>query len=540
MPGTIRGNNPRVLAVMVPVSAESAAEVSTSAEASSSVTHTSSASKAMQAVRRLAVRINWAPLLGPLDRAVSDKRGSISRPKLLFIISLFDAVVLVAAGLLTHAATGAPIKSALLEGTVVLLLACFSVALLRRQWAYSIAALRHFSDQVGKTLMTLPMVFAGLAGTTYLLQFDLFTPTWLVSWLALAIAGIGLTRFATQSLVRSLTASNRLTRRTLIVGGGPDAEQLIQALRADSRSELDILGVFDDRNDGRSGTAIAGVKKLGSFESLDAFCRDHGVDLLIVTVPPTAETRLMQILNQLFTLQVDIRISALNSKLRLNSRAYAHIGQVPMLAVMDKPLGDWDRAIKNVEDKVLSAILLVLAAPIMALTALAIRLDSKGPVLFKQKRFGFNNELIEVYKFRSMYTDMSDANASKLVSKGDPRVTKVGRFIRKTSLDELPQLFNVLQGNMSLVGPRPHATQAKADVDLYQTVVAGYFARHRMKPGVTGWAQVNGWRGETDTHEKILRRVEYDLAYIDRWSVMFDLAIIAMTPLSLLMNKNAY
>jgi Undecaprenyl-phosphate glucose phosphotransferase len=525
---------------MVPVSAESAAEASTSATASSSVTHTSSASKAMQAVRQLASRIDFAPLINPLDRAFSDKRGSISRPKLLFIVSLFDAVVIAAAGLLTHAATGAPIKWAVLLGTIVLVLACFSVTLLRRQWAYSIAALRHFSDQVGKTLKTLPMVFAGLAGTAYLLKWDLFTPTWLVSWLALAIVGIGLTRFATQSLVRSLTASNRLTRRTVIVGGGTDAEQLIQALRADSRSELNILGVFDDRKDGRSGDAIAGIQKLGTFESLDTFCRDQGVDLLIVTVPPTAETRLMQILNQLFTLQVDIRISALNSKLRLNSRAYTHIGQIPMLAVMDKPLGDWDRAIKNVEDKLLSGILLVLAAPIMALTALAIRLDSKGPVVFKQKRFGFNNELIEVYKFRSMYTDMSDANASKLVTKGDPRVTKVGRFIRKTSLDELPQLFNVLNGSMSLVGPRPHATQAKADVDLYQTVVAGYFARHRMKPGVTGWAQVNGWRGETDTHEKILRRVEYDLAYIDRWSVSFDLAIIAMTPFSLMMTKNAY
>jgi lipopolysaccharide/colanic/teichoic acid biosynthesis glycosyltransferase len=176
----------------------------------------------------------------------------------------------------------------------------------------------------------------------------------------------------------------------------------------------------------------------------------------------------------------------------------------------------------------------------MALTALAIKLDSKGPVLFKQKRYGFNNELIEVYKFRSMFTDQSDANATKLVSKGDSRVTKVGRFIRKSSLDELPQLFNVLTGTMSLVGPRPHATQAKADVDLYQTVVAGYFARHRMKPGVTGWAQVNGWRGETDTHEKILKRVEYDLAYIDRWSVSFDLWIILLTPFSLLMTKNAY
>ena len=510
---------------MIPTSIDSAAKFNASA--------------LIRQIGGTARQILWQ-LSRPLDRAFSDKRGNISRPMLLLVVSLVDLAIIALTGAVTHALVGAPIASATLEGVVVLTVACCAVAMLRRQWAYTIAALGQVIPQVGKTCVALPVVFAGLAGIAYLLTLSLFTPTWLICWLVLAIASICLARYVGQRLVHTLTAQNRLTRRTVIVGGGSDAEQLIKALRDDSRSELDILGLFDDRKDSRSGDTIDGIQKLGSFESLDAFCREQGVDLLIVTVPPTAETRLMQILNQLFALQVDIRISALNSKLRLNSRAYAHIGRVPMLAVMDKPLGDWDRAIKNVEDKVLGLLLLIAAAPVMALTALAIRLDSKGPILFKQQRFGFNNELIEVCKFRSMHTDMSDANASKLVTKGDPRVTRVGRFIRKTSIDELPQLFNVLNGSMSLVGPRPHATQAKADVDLYQTVVQGYFARHRMKPGVTGWAQVNGWRGETDTHEKILRRVEFDLAYIDRWSVSFDLAIIAMTPLSLLMTKNAY
>ena len=173
--------------------------------------------------------------------------------------------------------------------------------------------------------------------------------------------------------------------------------------------------------------------------------------------------------------------------------------------------------------------------------ALAIRLDSRGPVLFKQKRYGFNNELIEVYKFRSMYTDQTDARAEKLVTRNDPRVTRVGRFIRKTSLDELPQLFNVVfKGNLSLVGPRPHAVQAKASNRLYDEVVDGYFARHRVKPGITGWAQVNGWRGETDTEEKIQHRVEHDLYYIENWSVMLDLKIIAVTPFKLFSSESAY
>jgi lipopolysaccharide/colanic/teichoic acid biosynthesis glycosyltransferase len=149
--------------------------------------------------------------------------------------------------------------------------------------------------------------------------------------------------------------------------------------------------------------------------------------------------------------------------------------------------------------------------------------------------------MIEVYKFRSMYVDQSDATAAKLVTKGDPRVTRVGRFIRKASLDELPQLFNVVfKGNLSLVGPRPHAVHAKAENRLYDEVVDGYFARHKVKPGITGWAQVNGWRGETDTQEKIQRRVEHDLYYIENWSVFFDLYITIMTPFSLIKTENAY
>jgi lipopolysaccharide/colanic/teichoic acid biosynthesis glycosyltransferase len=177
----------------------------------------------------------------------------------------------------------------------------------------------------------------------------------------------------------------------------------------------------------------------------------------------------------------------------------------------------------------------------MAMIALAIKLDSAGPVLFRQKRYGFNNDLIEVYKFRSMYAESADATASKLVTKNDPRVTRVGRIIRKASLDELPQLFNVVfKGNLSLVGPRPHAVNAKAQARLYDEAVDGYFARHRVKPGVTGWAQINGWRGETDTEEKIQRRVEFDLYYIENWSVLLDLYIVAMTPLALLKTENVY
>jgi lipopolysaccharide/colanic/teichoic acid biosynthesis glycosyltransferase len=186
-------------------------------------------------------------------------------------------------------------------------------------------------------------------------------------------------------------------------------------------------------------------------------------------------------------------------------------------------------------------VLLVLLSPVMLATAIAVKLDSKGPIFFRQRRYGFNNELIEVFKFRSMYTDKTDATAATLVTKGDPRVTRVGRFIRKTSIDELPQLINVVfKGNLSLVGPRPHAVNAKAGNRLYDEVVDGYFARHKVKPGITGWAQINGWRGETDTREKIEKRVEHDLHYIENWSVFFDLYIVIMTPFALTKTENAY
>ena len=162
-------------------------------------------------------------------------------------------------------------------------------------------------------------------------------------------------------------------------------------------------------------------------------------------------------------------------------------------------------------------------------------------MFFRQKRQGFNNELIEIYKFRSMYTEQADLTASKLVTKDDPRVTKVGKFIRKTSIDELPQFFNVLKGDLSIVGPRPHALEAKAANQLYYEAVEGYFARHRVKPGITGWAQIHGWRGETDTVEKIMNRVNDDLHYIENWSLLLDLYILIMTPISLFTRReNAF
>jgi exopolysaccharide biosynthesis polyprenyl glycosylphosphotransferase len=196
--------------------------------------------------------------------------------------------------------------------------------------------------------------------------------------------------------------------------------------------------------------------------------------------------------------------------------------------------------IKRLEDLLLAGLAIIALLPLMLVLAVIIKLDSPGPVLSRQKRYGYNNRLIEVFKFRSMFYHQSDANAERQTTRNDDRVTRVGRFIRKTSLDELPQLFNVLLGSMSMVGPRPHATATKAAGVLFEDAVEQYSARHRVKPGITGWAQINGYRGETDTLEKIEKRVEYDLEYIESWSVWFDLYILFRTLPALILTEEAY
>jgi Undecaprenyl-phosphate glucose phosphotransferase len=367
-----------------------------------------------------------------------------------------------------------------------------------------------------------------------------FSRVWIAIWYVSVFSVLFAERFGLSVLAKRWTKEGRLNRRAVIVGGGPEAEELIKALEASADTDIRIAGIFDDRGPHRVSPVVAGYPKLGNIDELVAFARGSRIDVIIVALPQAAESRVLQLLQKLWVLPADIKLSAHNNRLRFRPRTYSYIGNVPFIDLADKPIANWDYVRKWVFDKAMALIAVILLAPVMALIALAIKLDSKGPVLFRQKRQGFNNELIEVLKFRSMYVDRSDADAVKLVTKDDDRVTRVGRLLRKTSLDELPQFFNVLKGDLSLVGPRPHALKAKAEDKLYHDVVDGYFARHRVKPGVTGWAQVNGWRGETDTEEKIQRRVEHDLYYIENWSVTLDLYILLMTPFALFKTQNAY
>ncbi|WNJ88137.1 undecaprenyl-phosphate glucose phosphotransferase [Bosea sp. 685] len=459
-------------------------------------------------------------------------------------VRLFDVLAVVCVGGLVYwFYVAGNIDNALPYQVTIPALAIGALASFQALQLYHVGALRNFVAMAVRLVTGWTTLFMiALAAFFFLKIGDQVSRIWLVGFYAGGLAALLGERLVVTLSVRQLTRSGRLERRTAIVGGGEAGEALIRALEAQRDTGLRVCGVFDDRNDDRSPDLVAGYPKLGTIDDLVEFARRTKLDLVIFTLPISAEARLLTMLRKLWVLPIDIRLSAHMSKLRFRPRSYSYIGAVPVLDVFDRPIADWDIVVKFVFDKIVGTLALIALSPLMLATAIAIKLDSKGPILFKQKRYGFNNELIEVLKFRSLYHEMSDFAAAKQVTKDDPRVTRVGRFIRKTSIDELPQLLNVvLKGDLSLVGPRPHAIHATASNRAYEQVVDGYFARHKVKPGITGWAQVNGWRGETDTEDKIQRRVEHDLYYIENWSVLLDLYILVKTPLSLLTkNENAY
>jgi len=408
---------------------------------------------------------------------------------------------------------------------------------------YDVQIFRGQLHQMTRMISSWTFVFLLFIGASFFAKLGgEISRLWLSAFFFLGLALLIAGRLFLRALVRRWARQGRLDRRTIVVGADESGEALIEALRVQDDSDLEILGVFDDRNDGRALDTCAGSPKLGKVDDIVEFARRTRVDLVLFALPISAETRILEMLKKLWVLPVDIRLSAHTNKLRFRPRSYSYLGKVPTLDVFEAPITDWDLVMKWMFDHFVGGLVLLLAAPVMALVALAVKLDSRGPVLFRQKRFGFNNERIDVFKFRSLYHDQADPMASKVVTKNDSRVTRVGRFIRKTSLDELPQLFNVvLKGNLSLVGPRPHAVQGKLQSRLFDEAVDGYFARHRVKPGITGWAQINGWRGEVDSEEKIQKRVEFDLYYIENWSVLLDFYIFLKTPLALLTrSENAY
>ncbi|WP_157014729.1 undecaprenyl-phosphate glucose phosphotransferase [Mesorhizobium xinjiangense] len=416
-----------------------------------------------------------------------------------------------------------------------------AVVLLEMIDAYQMPALHNPLGHAGRIILVWTATFALLALAGVLSKTaQEFSRVWFAGWYLCGLASLFAIRLVVSGVLRRWTRNGRMERRAVIVGGGTAAETLIRSIEQQPFNDIRICGIFDDRDNRRSPPIVAGYPKLGTIAQLVTFARIARIDMLIVSLPITAEARVLTMLKKLWVLPIDIRLSAHSSELRFRPRAYSFIGAVPLLDIFDRPINNWDRVAKRAFDIAFSLLGIVVFSPVMLATAIAIKLDSKGPILFRQKRHGFNNEVIEVFKFRSMYVDECDPSAKQSVTRNDPRVTRVGRFIRKTSIDELPQFFNALFGGLSLVGPRPHAVAAQSHNRLYTEVVDGYFARHRVKPGVTGWAQINGWRGELDTDEKIRKRTAYDLDYIENWSLWLDLKILFLTPIRLANTDNAY
>lgn len=329
-------------------------------------------------------------------------------------------------------------------------------------------------------------------------------------------------------------------RRAVLVGGGDPAHDLITGLRGNPGNRIRICAIFDDRSDARSPDLVLDVPKIGRFDDLLGFARRAEIDMVIIALPLEATDRIAFLLDKFEVLPLPVHLAQFSKDYAFDDTVPSP-GQARLSLLEAGSFGLRRRMLKRLFDVTIASLALVVLSPLLALIALAIRLDSPGPVLFRQMRSGFNEREVAVFKFRSMRADRCDLQARQIVVKNDPRVTRVGAVLRRTSLDELPQLFNVLRGELSLVGPRPHAVDAVTGrKEAFAELVAGYSARHRLPPGITGWAQIHGARGGIEDPEALRRRVAYDLWYIENWSPWLDLRILLATPVALLDTRNAY
>ncbi|MEZ5817508.1 MAG: undecaprenyl-phosphate glucose phosphotransferase [Hyphomicrobiaceae bacterium] len=395
-------------------------------------------------------------------------------------------------------------------------------------------------------LPLLPTRLGASLGITFLALLGLGVPfapkemhlwIWYATWLAMSFMLLLDVRYFARYTLGRLMRLGVFDSRVAVYGNGIIASRVENYL---SNPDLGVsfAGLFDDRHDAsRLDPNAPNVR--GRLDDLVQMARTSALDRIIIALPQSADARTQQIARRLEHLPVSLHVvTHIASDLIEAGPAHAvsSIGSVGLIDVKAKPLADWSRLVKTAEDYVVGTLLLVALSPILALIALAIKLDSKGPVLFRQRRRGLNHRVFEVLKFRTMHV-LEDGADLKQATRDDPRVTRVGRALRSLSLDELPQLWNVLRGEMSLVGPRPHAL---AHDDHFGDTVERYANRHQVKPGMTGLAQISGYRGGTETREKIERRLALDLEYVNTWSLWLDLKILALTVIRGLGNKNAY
>jgi len=420
---------------------------------------------------------------------------------------------------------------------VVFVLFC-CLALLSRSGMYDLNAIMRplrYSDFLILAVLVAFLLF--LSVVVALKAIEIFSLGWLALFAVLAIVFLTAGRVLGARLLRRLGRQGVVGRTILVLGSGKQAARFLQRLNTISPFFTKVAGVFS--TDAAAGPSeIEGHAVRGGFDALVRHARRHKVDDVVIALPWSEEDIVDETVQALRELPVNVAVSSDLAGFRLAFRPVTGgMADLPVFEVVQRPISGWSSVLKLAEDYVLTGLVVVLLAPLLILTAIAIKLDSPGPVLFRQRRLGFNNRVFWIYKFRSMYHREVLEARTKQATRGDPRITRVGRFIRRTSIDELPQLFNVLEGTMSLVGPRPHAIDHNED---YGRRIRGYFARHKVKPGITGWAQVNGLRGETESLDKMEARVAHDVYYAENWSLLFDMRILVMTAFVVLFQRSAY
>jgi Undecaprenyl-phosphate glucose phosphotransferase len=410
-----------------------------------------------------------------------------------------------------------------------------------QQKFYSLEAMHDLSSQCRKILICWTVTVALLLAVAFLIKISQnFSRAWLFSWYTGVLIALILSRAMLLRLMRQWSAEGQLCLNVAVVGDTPEAAHLVKYLQSSSEVQnVRIVGIFDDGSALRSGPRADGMS-VGSFAQLDQQCRSGLIDTVFLAIPWSFADRIRTTASYLKRYPVDVRLCPDNILFELSDYTISQLGKLPIIHLADRPLKDWRALIKFAEDRLLGAAALLFISPVMLLCALAVRLDSGGPVLFRQKRFGFNNQEFEALKFRTMYVDRMDSSGAQRTIRNDPRVTRVGAVLRRLSLDELPQLINVMRGEMSIVGPRAHAVHMKVGDRYYFDAFQDYAARHRVKPGITGWAQINGLRGEVDTVDKAQRRLEFDLYYVNNWSLWLDVKIIVITAFKTLFSKEAY
>jgi len=357
---------------------------------------------------------------------------------------------------------------------------------------------------------------------------------WLGTWFAASLGGAVLLRFIIRGIAAWVRARGMDLRTAVIVGGNPDAQRIVDTMRQNPWMGIKLRGWFSTSAD---RCALETVKPMGRVDGLAEFVEKNHIDQVWIALPMREQGQIANVLRQLDHSTTDIKFLPDLFGLQLLNHSVESIAGLPIINLRSSPLDGNARLIKAIEDKILASIILLLISPLLAVIAIGIKLSDPGPVIFKQLRHGMGGKPIEVWKFRSMRMHKEEEGRITQATKGDPRIFPFGGFLRRTSLDELPQFINVLQGRMSIVGPRPHPLALN---EQFKTLVDRYMQRHRVKPGITGWAQVNGFRGETDTVEKMAQRVRYDLYYLQNWSLWLDLRIVFMTVFKGFVGQNAY